>query len=55
MYETYSGWQRRGRNVAPGCRSSFRNEYGDPMFHYDCTVPIIRMRRFREVTTRVYY
>lgn len=51
MYKTYGGWKRAGRQVLPGTRSSFRNEYGDPMFHINCTGPV----RYREVITRVYY
>lgn len=33
MYNTFNGWKLRGRVVMAGERGTFRNEYGDKMFH----------------------
>jgi hypothetical protein len=38
MYNTFNGWKRLGRVVAIGERGSFRNEYGDFMYHFHQTV-----------------
>lgn len=40
MYSTFNGWKQKGRVVAQGQRGSFRNEYGDKMFHKNQTLPI---------------
>lgn len=40
MYSTFNGWKQKGRVVAQGQRGSFRNEYGDKMFHMNQTLPI---------------
>lgn len=40
MYKTFNGWRQAGRVVMQGQRGSFKNEYGDYMFHKDQTCPI---------------
>ncbi len=38
VWNTFNGWKQLGRVVAAGERSSYRNEYGDKMFHKSQTV-----------------
>ena len=40
QYNTYTGWNIRGRLVCANQKGLFRNEYGDFMFSKDQTLPI---------------